>query len=130
MRIKFLFGQKYYIVSLLKISKSSCKSLLASNPTLSEHFPKISKVTKIVSLSKVSLLKLIYMENIIGIIIPNTFHDFPKFVPAEVQNQYLFEIGRLLFLKTEELPYGLQNPFIQTRKVKFELSLKTNVHSW
>ena len=49
-------------VSLLKIFKSSCKSLLASKLTLSEHFPKISKVTllkvtKIVSLSKVLLLK-------------------------------------------------------------------------
>ena len=46
--------------------KSSCKSLLTSKSTLSEHFPKISKVTKLVnhlkvtklvSLSKVSLLK-------------------------------------------------------------------------
>ena len=32
-------------VSPLKIFKSSCKSLLSSNPTLSEYFPKISKVT-------------------------------------------------------------------------------------
>ena len=65
-------------MSLLKIFKSSCKSLLASKLTLSEHFPKISKVTLLKVTKIVSLLKISDLHGKHYWLHPNTFHDFQK----------------------------------------------------
>ena len=83
-------------MSLLKIFKFSYKSLLASNLALSEHFPKISKVTLF---QKCHFWKIIDLHEKYSWHHPKhfpwfskkkiksaTFEIYKRFVPAEVQN--------------------------------------------